>query len=111
LLDNAVKYSPPGTGITVELSGNDGAADILITSHGESIRPEFREKIFDRFYRGQEAMKSVTSGTGLGLYVARKIVRAHSGSLVLDGDNLPGDHGTTFRMTLPLVHQEPNHAR
>jgi two-component system sensor histidine kinase KdpD len=111
LLDNAVKYSPPGTGINVELFRNNGSADILITSQGESIRPEFREKIFERFYRGQEAMESVATGTGLGLYVARKIIRAHSGSLVLDGEQPPEHHGTTFRMTLPIVHQEPSDAR
>ncbi len=111
ILDNAVKYSLPGTSINVELRRNNGLADILITSNGNSIRPEYRERIFDRFYRVPDAERNVSSGTGLGLYVARKIVRAHSGSLVLDPPRLPNDHTTTFRMTLPIVHRESDHAR
>jgi two-component system sensor histidine kinase KdpD len=110
LLDNAIKYSPPGTSIAIELCRNAGFAHVLITSHGEPIRPELRERIFDRFYRGPNAMQNVTSGTGLGLYVARKIVRAHSGSLVLERDRAPDDHSTTFRMTLPIVHDEFDNA-
>jgi signal transduction histidine kinase len=109
LMDNAIKYSPSGTRVNVELCVKDGFADIFVTNHGESIRPEYQERIFDRFYRGRAAEESVTSGTGLGLYVARKIVRAHSGSLVLDQDHLPDGH-TTFRMRLPIVHNESDDA-
>jgi two-component system sensor histidine kinase KdpD len=110
LLDNAVKYSPPGTDINIAVCQKDGFAEILITSHGKSIRSEYRERIFDRFYRGPDAEQNVTSGTGLGLYVARKIARAHSGSLVLDGDSVPDDQTTTFRMTLPIVFHESDDA-
>jgi two-component system sensor histidine kinase KdpD len=106
LLDNAVKYSLPGTAINVELCRNNGSADVLITSRGNSIRPEYRERIFDRFFRGRNTRQDVTSGTGLGLYVARKIARAHSGTLVLDRAHVPDDQATTFRMTLPIVHRE-----
>jgi two-component system sensor histidine kinase KdpD len=105
LLDNAIKYSPPGTPVNVQLCPQDGLVDILVTNQAESIRPESRERLFDRFYRGPET-ESVTSGTGLGLYVARKIVRAHSGDLVLDRDHVPDDHTITFRMSLPIVHWE-----
>jgi two-component system sensor histidine kinase KdpD len=111
LLDNAIKYSPPGTNINIELCRTDGFADILITSHGKSVLPEYRDRIFDRFYRGPDAEQMVAGGTGLGLYVARKIVRAHSGSLVLDRDHVPDDDTTTFRMTLPIVQHESDDAR
>ena len=88
----------------------DGCADILVTNHGESIGPEYQERIFDRFYRAPAAVHTVTSGTGLGLYVARKIVRAHSGSLVLDPGDARDGHTTTFRMSLPIVHDETDDA-
>lgn len=66
---------------------------------------------FDRFYRGPNAEANGTSGAGLGLYVARKIVRAHCGSLVLDRDRVPDGNTTTFRMTLPIGHHESDDAR
>jgi two-component system sensor histidine kinase KdpD len=111
LLDNAIKYSPPGTLVNVELCPRNGFVDLLVTNRAEPIRPESREKLFDRFYRGQAAEENVKSGTGLGLYVARKIVRAHSGSLVLDRDHVPDDHTITFRMSLPIIHHETADAR
>ena len=105
LLDNAIKYSSPGTCVNVELCRNNGFADVFVTNLGEPIRPEYREKIFDRFFRGPTEEDNVPSGTGLGLYVARKIVRAHSGSLTLDWDHAQGDRKTTFRMRLPMIHR------
>ncbi len=111
LLDNAIKYSLPDTGINIELCRKNGFAEILVTSQGNSIPPEYRERIFDRFYRVPDSRQQATSGTGLGLYVARKIVRAHSGNLALDRNQVPEDHTTTFRMTLPIVHHESDDAR
>lgn len=110
VLDNAVKYSPPATTVHIELCRNNGLVEVFVTNCGGSIRPEYQEKIFDRFYRVPGTEDHVSSGTGLGLYIARKIVRAHSGALTLDRDHLSDQNTTTFRMTLPSVHHEFEHA-
>jgi two-component system sensor histidine kinase KdpD len=109
LLDNAVKYSPLTTPVDIELSRNNGAVDVFVTNLGQPIRPQDQEKIFERFYRTSDAIEGVSSGTGLGLYVARKIVLAHCGTLTLDRDHAPPDH-VTFRMSLPTIHCEPGNA-
>jgi signal transduction histidine kinase len=101
LLDNACKYSQPGTEVSVELDRHGEFADVLVTNDGCPIREEESERIFDRFYRGAATEKE-SSGAGLGLYVARKIVRAHGGHLDLcRKHNAIGT--TTFRLRLPIA--------
>lgn len=101
LLDNACKYSTPGTSIVVEVTGGEEFADIFVRNDGGFIRDDERERVFERFYRGVEAETSA-SGAGLGLYVARKIARAHGGDLDLHQDRKVSG-STTFRMRLPVV--------
>jgi len=103
LLDNAFRYSPPGTTITALAALEDGDATVLVTNQGPPILPEEQSRIFDRFYRG--AAGHQVSGTGLGLYVARKIVVAHGGSLELDTRHRNGQY-TTFCLRLPMVRDE-----
>jgi two-component system sensor histidine kinase KdpD len=101
LLDNACKYSTPGTSIVVEVTSGEEFADIFVRNDGGFIRDDERERVFERFYRGVET-ETTASGAGLGLYVARKIARAHGGDLDLYHDrNVSGT--TTFRMRLPVV--------
>jgi two-component system sensor histidine kinase KdpD len=104
LLDNARKYSSPGSVVAVELGVADGAAEVRVTNGGRSIKPEEQEQIFERFFRGS-ATERITPGTGLGLYVARKIVRAHGGQLELDRTG-PAHEATTFRIKLPVIPYE-----
>lgn len=104
LLDNACKYSPAERLVKVDLEVSDGYADLRVTNEGSSIRPEERERIFERFFRGADT-DQVAAGAGIGLYVARKIVRAHGGSLELEhGGAVPAS--TTFRIRLPLLRKE-----
>jgi len=100
LLDNACKYSVPGSAVTVSIDSRDEWVAIRTSNSGSCIRPNERSRIFERFYRGFEA-RQTAPGSGLGLYVARKIVHAHGGSLELE-TGMATDH-TAFRLALPLA--------
>jgi len=113
LLDNAFKYSQPGTAIGIDLQSRNGFAYVRVRNQGRSVRREEQERIFERFFRGSET-EHRAPGTGLGLYVARKIVRAHGGSLELDPDDASGDasgDATTFCVKLPIREDERQHER
>jgi two-component system, OmpR family, sensor histidine kinase KdpD len=101
LLDNALKYSPPATAVTVTVGvkPHDGAITIDIRNQGKAIAPDERERIFERFYRGAR-VRNLVSGTGLGLYVARKIADAHGGSLTLIEDDRA--ESVVFSLKLPM---------
>lgn len=99
LLDNACKYSDDGAAVTLRLSGLRRDLAIHVLSKGVPILPAETERIFDRFYRGTEDHRAA-AGSGLGLYVARKIALAHGGSLNLDRDYpYPA---VAFCLTLPV---------
>ncbi len=100
LLDNACKYSLPGSTIKVEVASGVGIALLRVSNSGSFIAENEREHIFDRFYRGTEARR-FTTGSGLGLYVARKIALAHGGKLDLELDR-PRET-VTFCLSIPTV--------
>ncbi len=106
LLDNACRYSPPGSPVSIEVDGNAEFAVVLVSNDGDSILPEETERIFERSYRGTNT-KNVAPGTGLGLYVARKIIWAHGGDLDLCRNQRAGGT-TTFRIRLPIMQREPS---
>jgi two-component system sensor histidine kinase KdpD len=105
LLDNACKYSAPDTTVTVDLASADGFAEVSVSNEGRSIRPEEQDLIFERFFRGAET-EDVTAGAGLGLFVARKIVRAHGGRLELNPKQNTCT-ATTFQIRLPVAGLAP----
>src|ERR1700685_4305291 len=78
---------------------------LRVLSTGTPISSSERAHIFERFYRGVDARR-LTAGTGLGLFVARKIAIAHGGNLELDSAP-SGDSSVAFRMTIPLPESEP----
>jgi two-component system sensor histidine kinase SenX3 len=100
LLDNAVKYSKEGVRIEVETWGDgDGQAHLLVRDHGMGISRTQLPFIFTRFYRiGSEVRRSRT-GTGLGLFIVRSVVKGHRGAITADSPG-PG-RGSTFTITLP----------
>lgn len=103
LLDNACKYSIPGSAVRVSIDSEDEWVSIRTSNSGSLIRPSERSRIFERFYRG-DAARHKAPGSGLGLYVARKIVHAHGGSLDLEMATTRQD--TAFRLSLPRARAE-----
>jgi signal transduction histidine kinase len=100
LLDNAVKYSRERLEVEVEVRGDgDGQAHVRVRDHGIGMSRTHLPFIFTRFYRiGSEVRRSHT-GTGLGLFIVRSIVKGHRGTITADS---PGpDRGSTFTITLP----------
>lgn len=96
LLTNAIKYGD-GKDIQVYLRAEGPEALLVVQDHGLGIAPEYKEKIFDRFERAISARK--ISGLGLGLYITRKIVEAHGGTISVKSDL---GEGSTFTVRLPL---------
>jgi two-component system, OmpR family, sensor histidine kinase KdpD len=107
LLDNACKYSRPDSDVRVSIESPGELIAVDVWNEGSPIPSNERARIFDRFYRGAEAQKQA-SGSGLGLYVARKIALAHGGNLELDGP-AGANGGTAFRFTIPLSSGEFDH--
>lgn len=114
LLDNAVKYSPHGGQIVVQLhkfltdeftentdESDDYAYLVTVSDYGIGISPEHLDHIFERFYRISNASTRQYSGVGLGLYVTKAIVEAHGGRIWVASNGASG--GTTFFFTIPRV--------
>jgi heavy metal sensor kinase len=103
LLDNAIKHSPPGASVDIELGRHAGFYEISVADNGPGIPAEAQKRIFERFFRADSARASIegtsTSGAGLGLAIARRVAELHSGRLDLV-ESHPGR--TEFRITLPV---------
>lgn len=95
LLDNAIKYSPAKSTVSIEISTHDGSAIISISDNGPGIAKADLEHIFDRFYRADTARSSETGGFGLGLSIAKLIADNHNASISLTSQ--PGK-GTVARL-------------
>ncbi len=104
LLDNACKYSNPGSTVAVSIAREHDQIAVRVLSRGNPIAPAERNKIFDRFYRGVDGRRTA-HGSGLGLFVARKIAVALGGNLELDS-NADGAEAAVFRLALPIPEQE-----
>lgn len=101
ILDNALKYSPPGAPVTIRAREDSGAVSIEITDRGPGIPVQERRRIFERFYRSP-SVQHQAPGSGLGLSIAGSIVKAHHGELSVTS----GAGETTFRLTLPANPQK-----
>lgn len=97
LLDNAIRYSPPGSRIDVEVAQlSREIVQVGVRDHGPGIPVDLRERIFTRFNQMQNPEH--IGGMGLGLYISREIVQLHGGKIEVE---FPGDEGTRFVVTLP----------
>ena len=100
LLDNALRFTPPGVGVEVSARAQDGRACATVTDTGPGIAPEHLPRVFDRFYRAEASRtrSEAGGGTGLGLSIARELARAQGGELT--AANAP-DGGARFTLSLP----------
>jgi signal transduction histidine kinase len=99
LISNAVKYSPKGSVITVQIHSDDFAAGFAVRDNGPGIPENERHKLFRDYGRLSTTPTGGEKATGLGLAICRKIVEAHQGTIGVN--NLPG-HGAEFFVSLPL---------
>lgn len=98
LVDNALRYSPPSTPLTVRAGRSADRVVIGIRDHGPGIAPEDRMRVFEKYYRGSTSSKA--RGTGLGLAIAREISRAHEGEVWLEASS---PEGSEFCLSLPFA--------
>ena len=102
LLDNALKYSPPGSPIEVRVRSTPEGINLSVTDYGPGIPPGEQERIFEKFHRLERGDAQETYGHGLGLYFCRKLVEAQGGRIWVEC--APGRR-TTFAFTLPAAPQ------
>jgi two-component system sensor histidine kinase KdpD len=102
VLDNALKYTPPGSPIALSAWTTEDTVTVEVADRGPGLPPGEEQRIFDKFYRAQGA--AMPSGTGLGLTISRGMVEAHGGRIW--AENRPGG-GTVVRFTLPLTGTPP----
>jgi two-component system phosphate regulon sensor histidine kinase PhoR len=98
LIDNAIKYSGEGSRIAVSAVANGADIEIRVSDEGPGIEKKHLSRIFERFYRVDQARSRALGGTGLGLAIVKHIALAHSGSASVE--SVPG-HGSTFSIRFP----------
>ncbi|MDQ4010975.1 MAG: ATP-binding protein [Actinomycetota bacterium] len=107
LVDNAVCYSPPGSPVSVSRRLADGFVEIAVTDRGLGIAPEYQERVFERFFRVDQARSRATGGTGLGLAIVKHVAANHGGGVQLWSK--PGT-GSTFTLRVPAHPESPGPA-
>ena len=100
LIENAVRYTPSGSPIEISAEEQNDEMLVRVADRGPGIPEEYKERIFDKFYRVSGAKQRGTMGTGLGLAVCRGLIEAHGGHIW--AENRDGG-GAIFQFTLPLV--------
>lgn len=99
LIDNAVKYTPPGGEVTVSLKCDKVKIEFKVQDSGIGIPKNQQERVFSKFFRTSQAMQMETDGSGLGLYLTKNIIEVHGGEIGFISEE---EKGSTFWFTLPL---------
>ena len=103
LLANARVHTPAGSHVTTTLAREGDTLIVRIHDDGPGIAPDVRDRLFERFARGDSSRERRTGSTGLGMSIALAIVQSHGGSIDVDSSTAPEDHGTTFTVRLPAA--------
>jgi two-component system sensor histidine kinase BaeS len=101
LLDNALRHTGTGGVVTIAATRDNDRCRIAVTDNGEGFDPAMADQLFERFYRGDSSRTADGAGSGIGLTIAKAIVRAHHGQLLGRSDG-PGK-GARFEITLPIA--------
>jgi signal transduction histidine kinase len=100
LLDNAVRFTPPGGRVVVSARRSNGSCEVAVADTGPGIAPEHLPRLFERFYRVDPSRSHRDGGTGIGLAIARSVVEAHGGRIRAESEM---GKGSTFTFELPVA--------
>ena len=103
LLANARVHTPAGSHVTTTLAREGDTLIVRIHDDGPGIAPDVRDRLFERFARGDSSRERRTGSTGLGMSIALAIVQSHGGSIDVVSSTAPEDHGTTSSVRLPAA--------
>jgi signal transduction histidine kinase len=103
LLDNAVRFTPPGGSVTVSAQRQNGSCEVTVADTGPGISAEHLPRLFERFYRVDSARSAKDGGTGIGLAIARSVVEAHGGHIRAESEV---GRGSAFTFDLPVAPRE-----
>jgi len=99
IVGNAIKYTPAGGTVSVRVSEEGSGLRVDVVDNGIGIKPEEQELVFERFYRAKDRRLANITGSGIGLALARQIVRLHGGDITVASAI---DKGSTFTITVPI---------
>jgi len=99
LIDNAIKYTPADGEVTISLECGKKEIEFSIKDTGVGIPEDQKERLFTKFFRGANAIRMETEGSGLGLFISKNIIEAHGGKIWFESEE---GKGTTFHFTLPV---------
>ncbi len=103
LLDNAIRYTGDGGAIGTALTSDDGEAELVVSDTGDGIPTRDLTRVFERFYRVDNARSRATGGTGLGLAIVKHVVESHGGSVGVESEL---GAGSRFTVLLPVLEEE-----
>ena len=98
LLDNAIRYTPTGGEVTISLKHDKKEIELSMKDSGLGIPRDQQERVFSKFFRAANVMRTDTEGSGLGLFIVKNIIEAHGGRIWFESEE---NKGSTFHFTLP----------
>lgn len=105
IVDNAYNYTPNDGNIQISLHRENGAVQVDVKDSGIGVSVEQQDRVFERFFRGEDPLVLATPGTGLGLPIVKQLVEMHHGKIWMTSAGIPGQ-GSTFSFTVPVEKDE-----